>query len=239
MPRPWVLAAGFAFASVLHPPLAAALVLDFDFTTLSGSNPLGVEESAGGVTAHGFVIEGGTYHDARLWKRNERHDHGVGICSEGKDACIHGGGDVNEISNQMNLEVLRLTLPTGKKWTGLWVSSLDAGGSGSDETGTLFWSSLEKPDLSRLSATSFTFKHSDLGATDQGNLFAVPGFPPRFDASATYLFFRAGVNPDGNDNDYLVWGGDLGVVPEPTGMLMIAAGLIAMGSITLGRLRLL
>jgi hypothetical protein len=232
--NPWAVAAGLAVASLFQPPLAAAAVLDFDFTTIPGSNPLASQVNAGGVTAHGFFLDGGTYQDAALWKRNQSDDHGLGICSEKTDSCKEDGGDVNEISNQKNLEVLRLTLPSGKKWTSLWVSSLDDGGSKNNEMGTLYWSNLEQPDLSSLSS-SFLFKHSNLGSEAEGNLFAISGFPAGFDPTAKYLFFRAGPNPDGQNNDYLVWGGNLSAVPEPSSTLMLLAGLAVTGSIALRR----
>ena len=88
-------------------------------------------------------------------------------------------------------------------WKSLFVSSLDSGGSGGAERGTLFWSNSATPDLSTLGASSFTFKFGDFGTAQEGNLLSLN--IPNFNSSAKYLFFRAGPNSAGTNNDYLVW----------------------------------
>ena len=114
------------------------------------------------------------------------------------------GGDVNEISNQLNQDVLRLTKNnSGDTWTSLWVSSLDSGGSGGAEMGTLYWSNTATPNLSTLT-TNFTFKFGDFGAAVQGNVLSLPA-AANFDPTAKYVFFIAGPNACGNNNDYLFW----------------------------------
>jgi hypothetical protein len=224
-----MVAAGLLLGALLHSTAGRAAVLDFDFATVSGGNPLPVETTVNGVVAHGFFLDNGQYRDADLWNNNGIDEHGLGVCSEGTAACT-GMGDVNEVSNQLNLEVLRLTLPAGQKWSSLWVSSLDAGGSDNNEIGTLYWSNQAQPDLSTLS-TQRVFSHNDLAGANEGNLFALPGFAATFDPTAKYLFFRAGVNPAGTDNDYLVWGGNLSAVPEPSALLSLLAGLVAVAAI--------
>jgi len=228
-------AAGLLLAALLQSTFAGAAVLDFDFATVTGGNPLASEITVGGVVAHGFSLQNGQYQDANLWSNSTLAEHGIGVCSEGATACT-GIGDVNELSNQLNLEVLRLTLPTGQKWSSLWVSSLDEGGSNNNETGTLYWSNLPQPDLSTLS-TQHVFAHSDLGGLDEADLLALPGFPGTFDTSAKYLFFRAGPNLAGNNNDYLVSGGNLAAVPEPSSLACMFAGIAALVTLVARRRR--
>jgi len=223
--------------AMFQSPPATAAIMDFDLAAVPG-NPIASPASAGGVVADGFtIINNGQYQAAPLWTSNVGDDHGMGVCSEGTSACLPTG-DVSELSNQLNSEVLRLTRPNGRTWTSLWVSSLDSGGSGNNETGTLYWSNVAQPDLSTLS-TKRVFSHSDLGGANEGNLFTLPGFAGSFDAGAKYLFFTAGPNPAGNDNDYLVWGGNLSPVPEPSAVLTMLAGLGALGTITMRRRRTL
>jgi hypothetical protein len=221
-----ILSAGLLLlGALLSCGAAGAAVLDFDFANVSGGNPLDSEITVGGVVAHGFFLNNGQYQDAVLWNNNSNDEHGIGVCSEGTAACT-GVGDVNEVSNQQNLEVLRLTLPAANRWSSLWVSSLDAGGSGNNETGTLYWSNQAQPELSTLS-TQRVFAHSDLSGANEADLLALPGFSATFDPAAKYLFFRAGPNPAGNQNDYLVWGGNLRPIPEPAALLALLAGLTA------------
>jgi len=214
---------------------ASAAVLDFDFGTVSGGNPLASEITVSGVVAHGFFLDNGQFKDAVLWNNNTADEHGIGVCSEGTAACT-GDGDVNEVSNQQNLEVLRLTLPAGKRWSSLWVSSLDDGGSANNETGTLYWSNQAQPALSTL-ISQRVFAHSDLSGADEGNLLALAGFAATFDPTAKYLFFRAGPNPAGTNNDYLIWGGNLSVVPEPSALLSLLAGLGTVGALVARKAR--
>jgi len=235
--RSTIPAAGLLLAALFQSNFAGAAVLGFDFATVPGGNPLPSEITVGGVVAHGFFLQTGQYLDANLWANNAPAEHGIGVCSEGTIAC-GGTGDVNELSNQRNdgVEVLRLTLPTGRKWSSLWVSSLDVGGSNNNETGTLYWSNLPQPDLSTLS-TQHVFSHNDLGGLDEADLLTLPGLTGTFDTSAKYVFFRAGINPAGNDNDYLIWGGNLAAVPEPSSLACMFAGIGALVTLAARRRR--
>lgn len=232
--RPAVICA-LAVTVSFHPLASPADVLDFDFSLAGGSNPLPSEVVVDSVAAHAFYVKSGQYHDAALWKRDEKGEHGLGICSEPIKSCQSGGGDVNEISNQKNDEVLRLTLPDGLRWSALWVSSLDAGGSGKNETGTLYWSSLPTPDLKAPGIASFQFDYDAIAPATEADL--TPLLPGSFDATAKYLFFRAGSNVKGKNNDYLVWGGTVTEVPEPSSIVVLIIGGAALGTLVLSRTR--
>ncbi len=94
-----------------------------------------------------------------------------------------GGGDVNELSNQKAFEAIRLTLKPGDIWTELWVSSLDSGGSNSNESGILYWSN---------SPTSFTnsfnFSFNNFPA-DSETTALLSLAPSSFNPAAKYLLF--------------------------------------------------
>ncbi|MDB5311282.1 MAG: sdrD 1, partial [Gemmataceae bacterium] len=175
-----------------------------DFSTLAPNNTaLAQNVTVNGVRADAFYLSGGSYltTNTTLFERNGGTDRGLGVVSNGENAAL--GGDVNEISNQLNLDVVRLRKTAGDRWSSVWVSSLDSGGSGGAETGTLYWSNSPTPDLGTLSASSFTFKFGDFGGAVEGNVLALN--PPNFDPTAGYLFFRAGPNAAGTNNDYLLW----------------------------------
>ena len=175
-----------------------------DFSTLAANNTaLAQEVSLNGVTADAYYLSGASYATTgtTLYERVGGNDNGLGVVSNGENPAL--GGDVNEISNQLNTDVVRLTKSDTDKWTSVWVSSLDANGSGGAETGTFTWSNSPAPDLSTLAASSYTFKYGQFGASEQGNVLSLN--PAGFDPTAKYLFFRAGPNAAGTNNDYLLW----------------------------------
>ena len=178
-----------------------------------------------------------------LWLRNDADDRGIGYCSTSENCGpvnSVGNGDWNELSNESHTEIIRLTLPSGYRWSGVWVSSLDDGGTKSNETGTLYWSDVSMPDL--MSASSMVFSHNDLKPHDEGSV------PLPADAtSALYLFFRAGSYEaktgyplgkalNGSNNDYLVWGVDVIPVPESSTYAMLLAGLAVLGFVARKRM---
>lgn len=112
----------------------------FDLTNIGSAGLKRASAPGNGILAEAFVyITPGsvaTYTPSLLYLRNQTDDHGLGVCSEdGATACgpASGYGDVNGLGNFGNTEVIRLTLPTGKMWKSLWVSSLDSGGAGRSE----------------------------------------------------------------------------------------------------------
>lgn len=201
----------------------------------------------------GIVINGYTYSQISstaysyntsqgyLWLRNNSSDHGLGYCSTSENCGYPnttGNGDWNELSNENKTEIIRLTLPTGKVWTDLQVSSLDEGGTNGNETGTFYWSNSATINLA--STTNFiNFSHDSLwgsgSSTVEGSIFSyLVGHG--FDPTSQYLFFRAGQydgagnSTNGTNNDYLVWGANITTaVPEPESYAMLLAGLGLLG----------
>jgi hypothetical protein len=221
------------FASILTASAASAGPV-IDFSTIGSNNSyLGATASANGITVTAYVTNFAT--TSHLWVRNESlPEKGLGVCSEGQSLCLSGAGDKNELSNETSLEWIVLQRPANEAWSQLWVSSLDVGGTGGHEQGTVYWSNT----LGSLTS-NFSFKNGDFGSNAYGNILGLAA-ASGFDPFANYVMFRAGLpgGPgSGQNNDYLVWGATLVAcrdctvqgfpAPEPITVSLFGAGLAA------------
>jgi len=185
----------------------AALETVADFSALGANTGVGASKTVNGITADAAYISGHTVGSATLWARNAADGKGIGVLSRYEDAA--GGEAVTGVSNQKNIDVIRLAKGDASQWSSLWVSNLDADGSNGAEIGTLYWSDNPLPDLSTLS-TKFTFKYGDFGVgAEAGDILSLR--PASFNADAKYVFFVAGNGSNGSNNDFLVW--KAGTVP--------------------------
>lgn len=224
----------FSLVALLFPLSGSGATIPFDFTTLNGglnNTALPNSVTVAGVLAEGFVTDVGTFStftSEPLWLRNEPSDHGLGVCSEGASNCQTGGGDINELSNQLLSEAIRLTLPaTATAWSSLWVSSLDSGGTNSNESGILWWSSTA---TGFSTGSSFAFSFNSFN--NEADIFAA-AVSGGFSASSPYLLFTndpANCQSGTCNNDYLLWKGTyegqpLQQTPEPGTLALLGAAL--------------
>ena len=183
-------------------------------TGVNGTNLGQSITTLNGVTADAFYYNGPADYQATnnvtdtvLWQRNQRNDRGLGVISDGETLPTNNG-DVNEISNQLNKDVLRLAKADEDQWRALWVSSLDQNGTGGAEKGRVYWSNDPTPNLDTLinGGQSFAFEYGDFGTSVEGNILTLTQ-ASGFDLDAEYVFFTAGLGTTdtGTNNDYLVW----------------------------------
>lgn len=224
-----VLALGFTGVGLATPTI--------NFANGANNTQLGTSETVGGITIYGGAWNGSSLHFANLWLRNQTNDHGLGVCSEGKDGCSNGGGDVNELDNSGNYEGIVLDKgASSPNWASLWVSSLDSNGSSGHETGTLLWGNT----LSDLLSNYFSFSYGDFGTNVEGDVLGLSQ-ASSFDPTARYVIFVAGTpnclagaqtpGCNGTNNDYLVYGASLASVPEPPVLGLFGLGLLLLAGL--------
>ncbi|MBV9609702.1 MAG: PEP-CTERM sorting domain-containing protein [Acidobacteria bacterium] len=245
----------FALLAVL------AIALSASATTVSFAPPAGGFPTAGGplpgnattttiggIVIDGYTLSGGTgpsnLSAAPLFGRNEgTADQGIGICSVGETCTVPGGGDSNELSNETNQEVLRLTLPSGNSWVSVALSSLDNNGGGTPERGLLL---TDGPNNTFTvicafagggpAASGVLSPCSQAGGTSVAPVFAIP---TAYAGSLHLYFVPFDWNGHNTNNDFLVAGATItSTVPEPGSLALMGSGLLALAGAVRRRIRL-
>ena len=241
------------FALLMLPQLAFALPADFSSLAIGLGGDLNANNATvAGVRADAYYLNGGAYTQASiggvpvtLFVRNEgANDSGLGGCgpaeqtsggcNQNNGSFTGGGGDINELSNETIgtttlPELIRLTLPTGFRWTDVWVSSLDCNGTVGCSGTTIERGQLWFSNSDGLGTANLGTKLTDLTATsdiDATQMILLAGGAAQ---DAKYLYFIPG--PANSNNDYLVWKADIQSVPEPTTGFLLLVGLTAAGVI--------
>jgi len=201
---------------------AHAIPITIDFSSGAVGNLLtSTFTSPEGVVVDGFYFDG-SWMPANLFRRDDDDDHGFGICNP-EETCVSttSEGDINELDNAEQDELIRLTLPDGFSWVSVQLSSVDDNGGGMPERGQLF-ADIDGDPATGLGNLLWPFEGGGANPVE-------PSFPiAAADQFTQFLFFRAfdWVNGTNTNNDYLVWQTTIdGKVPEPGTLGLLTARL--------------
>jgi hypothetical protein len=196
-----------AMATLLMlPGSSQAVEIDFSAGTVGDLGTDTFVDPGTGLTVQGLYLDGGVWTPANLFRRNETNDHGFGVCNPGEQPCPGppGGGDINELDNAEQSELIVLQLPAGYEWVSVQISSMDPNpGFLVPERGILY------ADYDGVLSTTFglvgdTQLETFTGGVDP--LEAIFKIDPAY-SQAPYLVFEPFDHTGGatTNNDYLVY----------------------------------
>ena len=216
-----------ALCTFTVPCLSSAVTIDFNSGSTGNTGSPTFTDATTGLTVHGYYLDASSWADANLFRRDEIGDRGLGICnpleaSAGGGDCAAGNGDVNELDNLDQTEIMALELPAGYRWVSVAVSSLDTndGDGNGPERGILY----ANPD------DNFGTTPGAIGAiviqnlTGSGNgtdAEQTINIPPANGTSPFLVFEPYDFTNSGNDatNDYLVWSATIEPIEEIDGRM--------------------
>ncbi len=174
-----------------------------------------VTDAGSGIMAIGMYLNpaSGMWELANLYRRDETGDEGLGVCNPLEGAtCDTGGGDVNELSNQLAPEFIYLKRPDGYSWVAVYLSSLDGNGGGIPETGQIWSDTDGDPNNGGLTLLA------DFTGND-GNVEQMLDIVTLGAADAPYLVLRPYDFSGGEDdnNDFLVKAAEVMMIPGGQG----------------------
>lgn len=213
----------------LGPGIASAQTADFAAVGPAGNvGSTTLTDPGTGVTAYGlFSTDGGTvWSPANLYIRDVENDHGLGVCNDVEAGGIFpaadcpgpgGGGDINELDNGGQDELIVLELPAGYTWVYVQLSSVDTNQGGPvPEQGQMWADNDGIPNGGPGAVGDVVIPTADNPFTGGVQpVEVVISIPPAF-ASSNYLIFEPYDHANGGigtNNDFLVWKAAVESVP--------------------------
>ncbi len=205
----------FATLAVLSmasiPSLSSADTINFNNGSLGNTGSTTFTDGVTGLTVHGYYLDGASWAGANLFRRDVIGDRGLGVCNpfeasaNGGD-CPSNNGDINELDNRGQTEIIALELPAGYRWVSVAVSSLDTNNGTEPERGILY----ANPDDSfgTTPGTIGTNVIQNLTGTGSGTgAEQTINIPQSYETSPYLVFEPYDHANSGNNanNDYLVW----------------------------------
>ncbi|MBY6187808.1 hypothetical protein KUV89_14390 [Marinobacter hydrocarbonoclasticus] len=212
--RALLLAGSTALVSPFIAWSATPLMADFSEGVEGNLGTSSVTDAGTGITAIGMYLNpaSGQFELANLYRRDETGDEGLGVCNPLEGAtCDTGGGDVNELSNQLAPEFIYLQRPDGYSWVAVYLSSLDGNNGGAvPETGQIWSDDDGDPNNGGLTLLA-EFTGNDANVEQMLDIVALGA------ADAAFLVLRPVDTSGGQNvnNDYLVKAAE--VLKDPGG----------------------
>ncbi len=241
-----------ALASTILLVTTFAGATNISFVPASSGILSGSTATYGVITATSYYWTGSAWSSSntKLFGRNDGSgtEQGLGVCSPneiGSSSCYAsgtGGGEINELSNENQQELIALTLSAGYTWQDVQVSSLDINGSAPFEHG-MFWSSNTSTPSGSVSShlsdaflCKFTAGNPSASAAGSCTISNAGTHSPTFSfsgAGQTLFFVAYDWQTSGTvvNNDYLIRAADIATIPEPASMMLLGSGLVGIGGL--------